>query len=106
MKTILLSEVIPSESCENVTHYEVVEHKGKKFLIYVEGSNSIYLGFNEKCCLKVMNNNGSWDNVVDSHSLGFSANNDGLYSSHNVGQKKVIIDDNVRHFKEYILIVY
>ena len=53
-----------------------------------------------------MNNNGSWDNVVDSHSLGFSANNDSLYSSHNVGQKKAIIDDNVRHFKEYILIVY
>ena len=106
MKTILLNEVIPSESCKNVTHYEIVEHKGKKFLIYVEGSNGNYLGFNQKCCLKVMNDNGSWDNVVDNHNLGFSANNDGMYYSHSIAKKKIIVDNNVKHFKEYISILY
>lgn len=106
MKSILLKEVIPSESCKKVTHYEIVEHNGKKFLIYVEGSNGDCLGFNHKCCLKVMNNNGSWDNVVDNHSLGFSANNDGMYYGHSAAKKKIIVDDNVKYFKEYILIVY
>lgn len=106
MKTILLKEVIPSESGKNVTHYEVVEHKGKKFLIYIEGSNGDYLGFNKKCCLKVMNDNGSWDNIVDNHSLGFSANNDGMYYSRDVDKKKTIVDTNVKEFKDYIEAIY
>ena len=106
MKTILVNENIPIDSCKKLTHYEIVEHKGKKFLIYVEGSNGDYLGFNKKCCLKVMNDNGSWDNVVDNRMLGFSANNDKMYYSYSAAKKKIIVDENVKRFKEYIKAVY
>ena len=106
MKTILLKENIPAQSCKELIHYEVVEHNGKKFLIYIEGSNGDYLGFNKKCCVKVMNESGSWDNLVDNHSLGFSANNDTLYYSHSSAPKKMVVDTNVKEFKNYIEAVY
>lgn len=106
MKTILLNEVIPSESCKNVTHYEVVEHNGKKFLIYVEGSNGDCLGFNKKCCLSIMTSDSDWKRIVDNHELGFSANNDGMYYGHSAAKKKIIVDDNVEQFKDYIKAIY
>ena len=96
MNTILLKQTIPTDSGRtNLTHYEVVEHNGKKFLIYVEGSNGDYLGFNKKCCVKVMN-----------EQLGFSPNNDKMYYSNNVELKKSILENNVKQLKDYILAVY
>ncbi len=107
MNTILLKQTIPTESGRtNLTHYEVVEHNGKKFLIYVEGSNGDYLGFNKKCCVKVMTESGAWENVVDNRQLGFSANNDKMYYGNNVELKKSILESNVKQLKDYILAVY
>ena len=107
MNTILLKQTIPAESGRtNLTHYEVVEHNGKKFLIYVEGSNGDYLGFNKKCCIKVMNESGVWENVVDNRQLGFSPNNDKMYYSNNVELKKSILENNVKQLKDYIIAVY
>ena len=106
MKKILLNEVIPSESCKKVTHYEVVEHNGKKFLIYVEGSNGDCIGFNHKCCLSIMTSEGTWEHVVDNYSLGFTDNQSSIYYSHSVAEKERLIDDSVNHFKDYIKAVY
>ena len=106
MKTILLKEVIPSESGKNVTHYEVVEHNGKKFLIYVEGSNGDCIGFNRKCCLSIMTSEGTWEHVVDNYSLNFPDNQSSIYYSHSATEKKILIAENVKQFKDYIKAVY
>lgn len=107
MKTIYIKEVIPTSSGrENLIHYEVIEHNGKKFLIYIEGSNCDYLGFNRKCCVKIMDDNGNWNNLVDNRHLGFSANNDGMYYGSNIDTKKSIVTYNVNEFKHYIETIY
>lgn len=107
METIYLKERIPAENGRyKTTHYEIVVHNGKKFLIYVEGSNGDCLGFNNKCCLSVMNENGSWDKVADNHQLGFSPNNDNMYYGTKVEVKKKYVDMNVNEFKDYISKVY
>lgn len=106
MKTSYEKRVIPSKSCENVSHYEVVEHKGKKFLIYILAENGYPLGFNTHCCLKVMNESGSWDNVVDNKQIGFVHQNDNLYYGRDLLKKNTILTEEVNQFKDYIKSVY
>jgi hypothetical protein len=107
MKTILVKEVVPVTSGrDKTTHYEVVEHNGKKFLIYIEGSNGDCLGFNSKCCLSVMTSDGTWKHVVDNRELGFSANNDGMYYGSDIAKKRNIVNNNVQQFKDYIETIY
>lgn len=106
MKTILLKEHYPARTQENLTHYEVVEHNGKKFLIYVEGSNGDCLGFNRKCCLSIMIENGTWERIVDNEELGFLHRNQDLYYGNDNIYKNSIVKEIVKHFKDYIKAVY
>lgn len=106
MKTLILKENIPSTSCENVSHYEVIEHNGKKFLIYIHAENGYPLGFNSNCCIRVMTSDGNWANVVDNRQIGYSYNQDGIYYSHDALTKRRIIDECVKEFKNYIKAVY
>lgn len=106
MKTLLLKESIPAKSCEQVTHYEVVEHNGKKFKIFILAENGYPLGFNANCCLKVMTADGNWANVVDNRQLGYSYNQDGAYYCSYPETKKRIVDAAVKEFKNYIKAIY
>lgn len=106
MKTLILKENLPNESCSKVTHYEVVEHNGKKFLIYTLAENGYPLGFNSNCCLKVMTPDGNWANVVDNRQIGLSYRQDDIYYSRDALTKKRIIDECVKEFKNYIKAVY
>lgn len=107
MKTIYTQEMIPQTGGkETLVHHEIVEHNGRKFRIFIEGSDYTCLGFNNKCCVKVMNANGSWDNVVDNQELAFPSYNDILYYGRDVNEKKRIVNNLVKKLKEYISAVY
>lgn len=73
MKTIFRNDKVGKGSSNLI---EVLEHNGRKFKIYVEISNGSCLGFNDKCCLKVMNDGGEFVDVVDNRQLGFYYKND------------------------------
>ena len=105
MESIYKEVKIPAKSSEKCTYYEVVEHSNKKFKIYIEYSNGDICGFNRKCCLSVMNTNGSWDCIVDNKELGFSSHND-LYYAHNAESKTIAMNDIALKFRDYIKKVY
>lgn len=102
METIYIKQVIKDKSCEILTHYEVVEHNGKKYLVYVKAENGYPCGFNTNCCISVMNDGGNWDKLVDNKMLGFSSENDTMYYSHNAKPKKDALEKIVKEFKDYI----
>ena len=105
MESIYKKVKVEAKSTTICTYYEVVEHNGKKFLIYIEFSNGDIIGFNKKCCLSVMNPNGSWDYIVDNKQLGFVSNND-LYYAHNAQDKTIAMNDIALKFRDYIKAIY
>lgn len=105
MESIYKKVKIPAESCKKCTYYEVVEHKDKKFKIYIEYNNYKPTGFNSDCCLSVMNTCGSWDKIVDNTELGFDSHND-LYYAHNAETKTIAMNDIALKFMDYIKKVY
>jgi len=106
METLLKKVSIGKDYNYKTTYYEVVKYNNKKFLIYVEFSNGNCIGFNHKCCLSVMNENGSWDNVVDNNQLGFGSENDlGTYCKDNK-VKDNLLKRKADEFKKYIKAIY
>ena len=106
MKTILLKEKYPAKALEVLTHYEVVEHNGKKFRIYIEGNNGYILGFNSRCALSIMAENGTWEHVVDNQELGFEFKHEDLYYGDDNIKKNYLVKEYVKQFKNYIEAVY
>ena len=107
MKTVYKKVTIGEKACYSSTHYEVVEHKGKKFLIFVKADNGSCLGFNSDCCISVMTSDGDWEHVVDNREIGAKFDKDGVYyGSTNEGWKKILLEEPVKAFKEYIQKVY
>ena len=106
MKTLLKKFNIAQEACRESLYYEVIGHNGKKFNIKIKSMNGNYCGFNNACCLRVMNENGSWDNVVDNHEIGYEFDNDAVYYGNNNAKKESIMLNCAEEFKNYILAVY
>lgn len=106
MKTLLLKIKIGKNYNYSSTYYEVLEYNGKKFKIYIEFSNGDCLGFNRKCCLAIMTDNGNWENVVDNKELGFSHNNDEGTYSNDERLKKILFTEQAIEFKNYIQAIY
>ena len=104
MKTII-KKVRAEAKVSDSVYYEIVEHNGRKFKIYIEFSNGDILGFNSKCCVSVMSADGVFGRVVDNRELGISCMND-LYCSDNLARKNAEFDRIVSEFKDYITTVY
>lgn len=61
------------ESGRTTKHYEIIEHNGRKFKIYLYIDTSCNcIGFNRDCCLSVMTADGTFEEVVDNWSIGLS----------------------------------
>lgn len=80
----------------NPTHYEVVEHNGRKFRIYYHYDGCHCRGFNSDCCVSVMTENGDFSYLADNWQLGYHPN----WTSEST------IPEVVALFKDYIMKIY
>lgn len=86
------------ESGRNTKHYEVIEHNGRKFKIYLYIDTSCScVGFNKDCCLSVMTSDGTFVEVVDNWEIGVVIDKYHPQSA---------IRTAVKGFKEYLEAIY
>ena len=104
MKTIYIKQTIKPNSG---VHYEVVEAKGRKFLIHINACNSDPCGFNSYCCLSIMTADGPWGHVVDNKMIGIPFDrNDIVYGHKSDIEKRNILSKIALNFRDYIEKVY
>ena len=108
MKTIYIKQTIGGYSKNKDTiHYEVVEHNGKKFLIYINADASTPCGFNTHCCLSVMTPDGTWNRVVDNKQIDAPFPQDELYyGSVHDKVRETLLTETAKPFKDYIQTIY
>ena len=84
---------------------EIFSFNKKKFKIDVVHENGAPCGFNYKCCLSVMRDDGSFEHVVDNKMIGFKYKN---YYFLDDNDKNIIdINNNAsKAFKDFVKKVY
>jgi hypothetical protein len=88
---------------------EILSFNGKKFRIEVKHRNGDPLGFNDNCCLKIMNDNGTFSNIADNITVGIEYKN--FYylnpkSQDNLAKIELVNSKAIAGFKEFIKKVY
>ena len=104
MKTIYLKQTINDKSA---IHYEVIEHNGRKFLVYINACNGDMCGFNSYCCLSIMSADGPWAHVVDNKMIGIRFKKDDIiYGRMSETDKKIRLAEIATQFRDYIHKIY